>query len=58
MTVMTWRKSSFSGVNGCVEVTPEVRIRNSNHPDRGELVLTPGALATWISGIKEGEFSR
>jgi hypothetical protein len=54
-----WRKSSFSTTNGsCVEVNDlgdTVALRNSNHPGRGTLVLTPTAIASLVAACAAGE---
>lgn len=55
----TWRKSSFSPANNCVEVAvlPDaIAVRNSNHPDAGTLTFTRDEMAAWIDGCKAGEF--
>lgn len=48
-----WRKSSYSGSTGCVEVAPlpyGARIRDSKNTDRGELRV-PGAV--WRSFVRK-----
>jgi len=54
-----WRISSFSGQNGsCVavaELGATVAMRNSNHPDRGTLDLTPSAMAAFVDACSAGE---
>lgn len=60
MAEATWRKSSYSNNGDCVEVADldggSTGIRNSNHPDRGTLVLDSTGLAAWIAGCAAGEF--
>jgi hypothetical protein len=53
-----WRKSSFSGTQGCVEwaVGPSsVRLRNSKDPTGPELILTHVEWTAFIAGVKHGE---
>ena len=55
----TWRISSFSGQNGsCVAVAESgdtVLVRNSNHPDRGTVSVSPGAMAAFVAACARGE---
>lgn len=53
---INWRKSSYSTGGNCVEISEGMRIRNSQHPERGTLSLNSTAMAHWIAGIKRGEF--
>jgi hypothetical protein len=54
-----WRKSSFSTTNGsCVEVRDlgrSVAVRNSNHPDRGTLILEPTSVAALVAACAAAE---
>lgn len=58
----TWRKSTRSGSNGdhCVEVAKVpgtgVAVRNSKHPEDGELRFEPGAWGDFVRGVADGEF--
>lgn len=56
---MIWRKSTFSAANGdCIEIAEAdrlVHVRNSNHPDRGTLVLSPAAVAGFVAFCAAGE---
>jgi hypothetical protein len=57
-----WRKSSHSGGgNNCVEVataggTAAVAVRDSKNPDGGHLTIGAQAWATFVSGIKRGQY--
>jgi uncharacterized protein DUF397 len=55
-----FRKSSFSGGSGCVEVRrlPDGRIavRDSKHPSLVPNHYTPTAWEAFLSGIRAGEF--
>lgn len=62
---LAWRRSSFSGGgdNGgaeCIEaaglVSGRIAIRDSKNPAAGAAVFGRAALATWIKGVKSGEF--
>lgn len=56
-----WRKSTRSGGNGgnCVEVAsnlPVVAIRDSKNPDGPKLTFSPDRWASFVAGVKAGEF--
>ncbi len=54
-----WKKSSFSGNNGCVEVTTaggEVAVRDSKDPDGPRLYFGPEAWRGFVNGVREGDF--
>jgi hypothetical protein len=54
-----WRKSSHSGVGGCVEVhlTGDlIIVRHSKAPDDGQLVFTPVEWQAFVEGVRDGEF--
>jgi Domain of unknown function (DUF397) len=59
-----WRKSSRSGLNGgsdkCVEMAAlddgRIAVRDSKHRGGAVLFLTRTQMATWISGVKAGDF--
>lgn len=57
----TWRKSSFSGQNACVEVatldTGDVAVRNSRHPSGPALVFTAAEWSAFLTGAQHGEFA-
>lgn len=61
MSRLTWRKSSFSGMEGnCVELAAlgdgRIAVRNSRHPDEGIVLCTRPAMDAWVTGVKAGEF--
>lgn len=59
MSDLTWRKSSFTNPETCVEVaaTPGgVLIRNSNWPEKGTLAFSTAEFTAWVLGCKAGEF--
>jgi hypothetical protein len=60
LTEARWRKSTFSGDAGCVELAPlgngVVALRDSKNPDAGALFFTPREMDAWIKGAKSGEF--
>jgi Domain of unknown function (DUF397) len=55
-----WRKSSASNSNSnCVEVRGQddaVDVRDSKNPDGPMLSFGPGEWATFVAGVKLGEF--
>jgi hypothetical protein len=54
-----WRKSTFSGPHECVAVATvgdRIAIRNSRNPEAGTLLFGGRGFATWVAGIKAGEF--
>ena len=60
MSQLTWRKSSFSGMEGnCVEVAAlddgRIAVRNSHHPDEGIVFFARAAMDAWVEGIKAGQ---
>ena len=57
----TWRKSSRSQFNACVEVRfvgESVPLRNSRDPDGPVLVFTAREWDAFVAGVKLGEFDR
>ena len=56
-----WAKSRWSNATGeCVELAAlpsgEIAVRNSRFPDGPALVYTPGEMAAFVAGAKDGEF--
>ncbi|MFB7613175.1 DUF397 domain-containing protein [Kitasatospora sp. NPDC056181] len=54
-----WQKSSYSGSsNACVEVRTLHGLVELRESDDGDLILrtAPGRFATFLQGIKAGEF--
>jgi hypothetical protein len=61
LTDMRWVKSRGSNATGeCVELAAlpsgEIAVRNSRFPDGPALVYTPGEMAAFVAGAKDGEF--
>ncbi|WP_371480788.1 DUF397 domain-containing protein [Kitasatospora sp. NBC_00315] len=61
LTGATWVKSKHSENGGaCVEVAPGfagvVPVRDSKDPDGPALVFSAEAFATFVAGVKAGEF--
>jgi hypothetical protein len=55
----TWRKSSHSGNNGCVEVLhgdDRVAVRDSKDPSGPVLSFTPLEWRAFLAGVRDGEF--
>jgi uncharacterized protein DUF397 len=55
----TWRKSSHSGNNGCVEVLhgdDQVAVRDSKDPSGPVLLFTPLEWRAFLAGVRDGEF--
>jgi hypothetical protein len=56
-----WLKSRWSNATGeCVELAAlpsgEIAVRNSRFPEGPALVYTPGEIAAFVAGAKDGEF--
>lgn len=53
-----WRKSSASGVKGCVEIAVEttILVRDSKDPDGPVLKYTAEEWRAFLKGAKDGEF--
>jgi hypothetical protein len=56
-----WRKSARSNPNGaCVEMVPvrenTIAVRNSRFPAGPALLYSRAEMATFLTGIKNGEF--
>ena len=54
-----WRKSTFSGANGCVEVAildESVAVRDSKDPSGPVLVFTTFEWRAFLDGVRDGEF--
>ena len=54
-----WRKSTYSAVNGCVEVAfmhGQVAIRNAQDPQGQALLFTPTEWRAFIDGVRDGQF--
>lgn len=61
MSVPKFRKSSYSGFNGCVEVavlpgSGHVALRDSKNTALEARVFTPSEWVAFITGVKAGEF--
>ena len=59
---LAWRKSTFSGNGGCVELgtTPAgivAGIRDSRSPDRGHLAVAPEVFAVFLASVKVGQYN-
>jgi Domain of unknown function (DUF397) len=55
----TWRKSSRSGANGCVEVAfvdGKIAVRDSKDRRGPMLVFTPLEWDAFVGGVRDGEF--
>jgi hypothetical protein len=56
-----WLKSEFSNPNGeCVELASltsgDIAMRNSRFPEGPALIYTPGEIAAFVAGAKNGQF--
>jgi hypothetical protein len=60
MTDLTWRTSSLSDAQNCVEVAdlPDggAAVRDSKDPEGPVLRFTPAEWAAFLGGVKSGEF--
>ncbi|WP_285599458.1 DUF397 domain-containing protein [Kineosporia sp. NBRC 101731] len=57
---LEWTKSSFSGINGCVEaaLAPDgsILIRDSKNPTGGHLSYNEFEWRSFLAGLSRGEF--
>jgi hypothetical protein len=61
LSTASWRKSSWSNANGCVEVAfVDTRVALRDSKDRGGpvLVFTAHEWEAFLSGVRAGEFDR
>jgi hypothetical protein len=61
LSTATWRKSTRSGANGCVEVAfvqGQVAVRDSKQRGGPVLVFTAHEWAAFLSGVRAGEFDQ
>ncbi|MGI5469928.1 DUF397 domain-containing protein [Streptomyces sp. CA-132043] len=61
LTDARWRKSSKSWADGaCVQVAEldggAVALRDSRHPERGDLRFTAQEWTAFCAGVRDGEF--
>ena len=59
LSSVEWRKSSFSGSNGCVEVAildGAVAVRDAKDPAGPVLRFTRDEWAAFLAGVRDGEF--
>jgi Domain of unknown function (DUF397) len=61
LSTASWRKSSWSNANGCVEVAfveDRVAVRDSKQRGGPVLVFTAQEWAAFLRGVRDGEFER
>jgi hypothetical protein len=61
LSTVSWRKSSRSGANGCVEVAvvgDRVAVRDSKDPGGPVLLFSAHEWAAFLGGVHDGEFDR
>jgi hypothetical protein len=54
-----WRKSTYSAVNGCVEIAlldGMVAVRDSKNQQGQALVFTPVEWQAFVDGVRDGQF--
>jgi hypothetical protein len=59
MTRLNWRKSTKSGLNGCVEVAfvdGKVALRDSKDRHGPVLLFSPAEWRAFLAGARDGEF--
>jgi hypothetical protein len=59
LSAAVWRKSTFSGLNGCVEVAlvaGRLAVRDSKDPQGPVLLFTPDEWRAFVGGVRNGEF--
>jgi hypothetical protein len=57
---VVWRKSSYSGPSGCVQiafVNGLVAVRHSKQKQGPTLTFTPTEWRTFLRGVEDGEFN-
>lgn len=58
----SYRRSSFCGHTGCVEVAPlpgnRIALRDSKNPALPPHIFTADEWDVFLSGVKKGEFDR
>lgn len=58
MTTWTWRKSSHSESDQCLEFHLDTNlgaVRDSKNPEGPVLVFRPGAVTAFVKAVKDGE---
>ena len=58
---MSWKKSTRSGGNGCVEVNkalPEVGVRDSKDPNSPVISFAPESWRTFVEQVRAGQYDR
>ena len=61
LSTASWRKSSWSNANGCVEVAfvqGRVAVRDSKEHGGPVLVFTAHEWEAFLSGVRDGEFDQ
>jgi hypothetical protein len=61
LSTASWRKSSWSNANGCVEVAfvqGQVAVRDSKQHGGPVLVFTAHEWEAFLSGVRDGEFDQ
>jgi hypothetical protein len=59
LATVRWRKSPYSGTNGCVEVAlveDQVAVRDSKDPGGPVLLFTAHEWEAFLNGAREGVF--
>jgi hypothetical protein len=59
LSILRWRKSSYSGINGCVEVAVDgdrVAVRDSKDRGGPVLLFTPDEWEAFLAGARDREF--
>ena len=59
LATATWRKSSHSSNNGCVEVAngdDRIAVRDSKDPTGPILLFTHHEWRAFLAGVRDGEF--
>ena len=58
---MSWKKSTRSGSNGCVEVNlalPDVGVRDSKDPASPVISFAPAMWQAFVDQVRAGKFDR